>query len=229
MDKNSTYKEKFSILKSWMPHIIDMIKKDLKHDHLKNDPLFCKKHFYGKNPAKLTIEELVDGYQQAFAEGEHSEAIGEFMANRWLLKNGDIYNYFAGSLSKINPNFSEIEELSKEDSHAILNEGKAQFDVQDLYLFSVMNAVAFPDNIYAELAKQALTSSENAKNAAETAEIEKSVENLTRAHQTQLARMVDKYEKKLVGLEKKYHHDVDSLKKQVSRLQKQLTGSPKGA
>lgn len=222
--KTSTYKEKFAILKSWTPQIIDTIKRDIKNDHLKNDALFCKKYFGGKNIAKLTLEDMTEGYQKAFEESERAEEIGEFISNRWLMKNSDLYNFFAEKLMVINPNFNEIEELSKSDSHALLQEGKKQFDVQDLFIFSLLNSVAFPQEIFGDLHHEAKQAAATQKEDQAAAEIEKSVEGLIRNHEMQFSRMVDKYEKRLSGLEKKYHQDVEALKKQVSRLHKQLNG-----
>ncbi len=222
--KNSTYKEKFAILKSWNPKILDTIKKDLKNDHLKNDIQFSKAFFPGKNIAKLTPEELAEGYQRAFEESEHVESIGEFISSRWLIKNSDLYHFFADKLTLINPNFNEIEELSKNDSNAILKEGNEQFNAEDLFIFSLLNSVAFPKEIFTELQHQAKTAAVKNKEADEAEEIERSLDKITRHHEMLFARMVDKYEKKLSGLEKKYHQDVEGLKKQVSRLQKQLNG-----
>lgn len=219
--KNSTYKEKFATLNLWMPHIIDVVKKELKNDHLKNDVPFCKKYFGNKNVAKLTLEEMVEGYRSAFSESERVETLGEFIANRWLMKNGDIYKFFAEQLARINPEFSEIVEIDKSLSEAIIREGSAQFDLQDLYLFSVLNAVAFPESVYSDLGANSLAAAKHKNDVEAAAEMEKSMHD----HEMRFARMVDKYEKKLSGLEKKYHHDVENLKKQVSRLQKQLVGA----
>ncbi|MBA2727903.1 MAG: hypothetical protein H0U49_07010 [Parachlamydiaceae bacterium] len=220
--KNSTYKEKFAILKSWNPQIFDSIKKDLKNDHLRNDIPFTKQFFAGKNTAKLTTEDLAEGYQRALDESEHAETIGEFISNRWLMKNSDLYNFFAEKLMHINPNFNEIEELSENDSNSIIKEGKEQFNAQDLFIFALLNSVAFSENTFKDLHKQAKTASETQKVVEEAKEVEKSFEKLINNHEMLFARMVDKYEKKLSGLEKKYHQDVEGLKKQVSHLQKQL-------
>ncbi len=222
--KNSTYKEKFAILDFWLPEIINSVKKDPKNDHLKNDASFCKKYFGNKNMSKLSLEEIIEGYRKALIESEQVEALGEFIANRWLMKNGDIYNFFAEQLSRINPHFDEIDEIDQQTSEAIIRAGHAQFSLQDLYLFSVFNAVAFPENFYADLGKNALVDAKHKDDAEASEEAEKSMEKLKRDHEIHFARMVDKYEKKLLGLEKKYHIDVETLKKQVARLQKQLAG-----
>ena len=40
--------------------------------------------------------------------------------------------------------------------------------------------------------------------------------------ETEMARVKDKYEKKLNGLQKKYQVDVENLKKQIAQLQRKL-------
>lgn len=222
MTKDTTYKEKFAMLKSWVPEIVSAIKKDLRNDHLRRDPVFCKRYFPGKTITKLTPEELAHGYSKALEESEAADAVGDFMANRWLLKNGEIYNYFVTRLSQVNPNFTEIEQLDPKVSHEIINDGVSQFCARDIYLFSILNAVAFNEDVLAELGDRAKKEQKEHKKNEESVEVERSIEKLISEHQMQLARTVDKYEKRLQGMEKKYHHDVEALKKQISRLQKQM-------
>jgi hypothetical protein len=139
------------------------------------------------------------------------------------MKNSDLYNFFADKLARINPNFNEIQELSPGESQSIIKEGSQQFRVEDLFIFSLLNSVAFPDDIFKELHSHAKTASETQKVVEEAQQVERSFEKLISNHEMLFARMVDKYEKRLAGLEKKYHQDVEGLKKQVSRLQKQLS------
>ncbi|HEV8052528.1 MAG TPA: hypothetical protein VGP47_08535, partial [Parachlamydiaceae bacterium] len=121
MLKESTYKEKFNTLQPWMPLIIDTIRKDLKNEHLKKDPGFSRQYFPGKNPAKLTSEELFEAYNQALSSGENTEELAEFIANRWLLKHTDLYYYFEQELGKINPDFSELKDIEKSVATKIMD------------------------------------------------------------------------------------------------------------
>lgn len=225
MLKNTTNQEKFAMLGTWFPRIIDSIKKDLKSEHLKKDWGFLKEYFPGKNPNKLTTEEIAEAYRRAIANGENAEDVGEFVANRWLLKHSDLYYHFEKELSKISADFSEIEELDKESSRAIMEKAIGEFGAPNTYLFCIFNSVVFPKEIYDELAKRAQGSAEE-EETKKAFEIEQeSKENLHRSFEQQIARLTDKYEKKLSGLQKKYATDVEALKKQIANLQRKLSSN----
>jgi len=223
MLKEATYKEKFVTLKKWMPSIIEAVKKDLRNEHLKQDFLFIKKYFPGKNINKLTTEELVDGYFAAIQSEDNGEDIAEFITNRWLLKNGDIYNYFETELRKINPDFTAIEEIEKPQAKRMVEESTKEFGAEGTYLFSVINSVAFSDEIFKELGQKAEQEAKTAKMQAEESFAKQSVEQMQRSFEQQIARLSDKYEKKLSGLQKKYTQDTEALKKQISALQRKIT------
>jgi hypothetical protein len=222
MLKNATYKEKFVLLKPWHAVIIDAVKKDLKNEHLKQDFQFCKKYLPGKSAQKLTTEELVDVYGVAVEDAESGEALAEFISNRWLLKNSDLYGFFEQKLSEINPNFTEIEELDADQSRKMLSHAVKEFGAARTYLFSVINSVVFPEQVYRELDKQAKDAlAHEEKEAQKQAELEAANDSKLNYEQ-QIARLTDKYEKKLVGMQKKYIQDTDTLKKQVATLQRKL-------
>lgn len=222
MLKDTTYKQKFSMLKNWMPSIVETIKKDLKNDHLKKDWQFSKKYFPSKNVSKLTTEELAEGYNRAIAQEENAEALGEFLSNRWLLRNTEIYNYFEEKLSQINPDFSAIQEIDRQKSNEIVDGAVTQFGAPNTYMFSVMNAVVFPKEVYADLGKKAQDFHEKHKDDQKYLEEKLTAENMAKKYELQIARLTDKYEKKLIGFQKKYDQDMESLKKQISKLQQQI-------
>lgn len=222
MLKNATYKEKITLLKKWVPHIIDTVKKDLKTEHLKEDGLFAKRYFLSKNINKLTTEELVQGYAQAIADNERAEDIAEFLSNRWLLRNTELYQYFEQQLSKINPNFSEITEIEPKKAQDIIEGSIKQFGAPRTYLFSVLNSVVFPESAYTKLSKQAEDSAVKEEEEAKIELEQQSAEAMKRSYEQNIARLTDKYEKKLQGLQKKYLQDTESLKKQIANLQRKL-------
>lgn len=223
MLKNSTYKEKFALLQEWMPLIIDSIKKDLKNEHLKNDPGFLRVYFPGKNPSKITFEELVDAYTKALAHGENTEQLAEFIANRWLVKHSDIYYYFEQELAKINPEFNEINDIDQHLATGIMEGAIQQFGTISTYLFCVLNSVVFPEEIYNKLGNDASRHAKEKKEAAQGEKEQASMEAAERNSKQELARVVDKYEKKLQGLQKKYFDDMEALKKQIANLQRKLS------
>lgn len=225
MLKDSTYKEKFAMLQNWMPLIIDTVKKDLKNEHLKRDPGFIRTYFPGKNPAKLTSEELSEAYTHAIVHGENTEEIAEFISNRWLLKHSELYYYFEQELSKLNPNFNEIIDIDKAVAEKIMEGAAQQFGVISTYLFCVMNSVVFPEEIYKKLSQNAVKRAEEEKIEAAKSDEAASVEAMQKGYEQQIARLTDKYEKKILGLQKKYIYDIDVLKKQIASLQRKLTAS----
>lgn len=222
MLKDVTYKEKFQILDPWMLQIIGSVKKDLKNEHLKNDWQFAKKYFANKNIAKLTTEELTEGYRLAFASEDAGEALAEYISNRWLLKNTEMYHFFEEKLQQINPNFSDLVELEKEKAHTLMEESISHFGAPNTYMFSVINSVVFPKEIYDKLSKQAQHAAKENEIHAQAMEEKMSVDMIHQHYQQQIARLTDKYEKKLLGMQKKYTQDVETLKKQVCTLQRKL-------
>ncbi len=224
MLKDTSYKEKFILLKPWMPSIVETVKKDLKNDHLKNDWQFCKKYIGNKNIHKISIEELADAYSKAMETEDDVEELGEFISNRWLMRNTEIYGYFEEELKKIADDFTTLEVIDASTSHKIVDGSVEQFGAPRTYLFSVINAVVFPKEVYEKLEKTA-GNEVKAKAKQEEEKLEQlSMEARERTYQQQIKRLTDNFEKKLIGLEKKYHTDVTALKKQIACLQKKVQG-----
>lgn len=222
MLKDATYKEKFAMIRNWMPLIIDDIKKDLRNDHLRTDPGFAREYFAGKNAAKLSSMELADGYYKAIENGERSEQLAEFIANRWLLKHSDLYYFFEHELAKINPDFNDLHAIEKNDAKKIMDGSVGQFGPIHTYLFCVLNSVVFPKDIYEQLARDAKNHAQQKEEEAVVIKEKESMDKILKTHAEEVARLTDKYEKKLLGLQKKYTQDVEALKKQVAQLQRKL-------
>lgn len=222
--KDMSYKDKFSVLSHWMPSIIDSIKRDLRNDHLKSDTIFVKRYLAGKNVNKATVEELAKAYGEALASGDNSEEVGEFLCNRWLLRHSELYNYFENELSKINPNFSEIEQLDKLASQKLVEGSVKQFGAPRTFLFCVLNSVVLDKEVIEALNHSARQSKIKADEEEVFRLENESLDKMTRSYEQQLSRITDKYEKKLAGLQKKYVQDIDVLKKQVAYLQRKLNG-----
>jgi len=222
MLKNATYKDKFQMLRPWMEQIVDSVKKDLKNEHLRSDPAFCKQYLVGKHYGKATAPELAEAYSQAI-QGENGEALAEFITNRWLLKHTDLYDFFEQELTKISPNFTELEEIPFTQAETIAKHSSKEFGVLPTYLFAVLNSVVFPKPVFTHMEKQAQEEAQHAAHAEKHAVAEKEHKDLKTHFEQQIARITDKYEKKLQGLEKKYRIDTEQLKKQVSLLQRKLS------
>lgn len=226
MYKEATFKQKFAELKEWVPAIVETVKKDLKNEHLKKDIFFVKKFFGTKNILKITSEELAEAYERAIQEEEKGEDIGEFIASRWLLKNSEMYHFFEDKLSKMYSDFTELQEIEPKNAEELIRSSNEEFSPVHTYLFSVLNSVVFPDAYFVRLKSEAQQYSKEKKKEEEKAVAAHTVEQMQNNHQLEVARLTDKYEKKLAGLQKKYVQDVESLKKQISALQRKL--SPAG-
>jgi hypothetical protein len=225
MLKDATYKEKFAMLARWMPAIVETVKKDLRNEHLKKDYAFVRYYFSGKNFNKLSTEELAQAYTHAIANGENAEELAEFVSNRWLLKHTDLYHYFEQQLTRINPNFSEIDLIDKSTSLNLMEDAIRQFGAAQTYLFCILNSVVFPDEIYELLNQRAEQNVQQTQVEAANQKELQSLEDMKRNCEQQVARLTDKYEKKLAGLQKKYTQDVANLKKQIVNLQRKLNPS----
>lgn len=226
MLKNMSYKDKFALLKKWMPEIINSIKKDLKNEHLKKDWGFVKQYFTGKNLNKLTADEIAQAYIHVIENGENAEQVAEFISNRWLLKNTELYQLFEQELSKINPNFNELEEIENHRALEMISKAVNEFGALKTYLFSILNSVVFSQEVYNILAAQADADIRQAELDEQAHTEMKSLQDMQRSHDQQIARLTDKYEKKLLGLQKKYSVDIEALKKQIVSLQRKLNHQP---
>lgn len=224
MLKDTTYKEKCFMLKPWMPQIMESVKKDLRNEHLKSDFKFIKKYFASKNINKLTTQDFVEGYLQALEQEEKAEEIAEFITNRWLFKNSDLYEYFETALSRISQDFTQLKEIEAKQSQEIIEGSISRFGAPRTYLFSVMNSVVFPKEIFDKLDKRAMADLKQSEEREEIQKKQLAYESLQQHYEDQIARLTDKYEKKLASMERKYFQDTDALKKQIASLQKKLSG-----
>lgn len=224
MYRDTTYKEKMTLLKEWGPAIFDEIKRDLKNEHIKQDYVFAKKYLGGKPAQRLTLDELVAGYLRAVEEEEQGEKIAEFIANRWMMKSSDVYGFFEKELSRINPDFNEIVELPEQESNKLIEQAIAEFGAPKTYLFAVINSVCFSKKQFEALKNKAETEKKREEEAFTKLQESASIEQLKKEFESKLSKMEEKYEKKLQGLEKKYVNDTASLKKQIANLSRKLNG-----
>ncbi len=222
MYKDATYKKKFADLNEWIPLIIETVKKDLKNEHLKKDLYFVKKFLGSKNIQKVSNEELTEAYTRAIQEEEKGEDIAEFIVSRWLLKNTELYTLFEKYLSDITTDFTALDELHPDQTKALLDDSINQFGAVPTYLFAVLNSVVFPKETFDQLSKQAKASHQQTINEMIEEQEKMDLESVARTYDREIARLTDKYEKKLNGMQKKYQLDVEQLKKQVAILQRKL-------
>ncbi len=222
MYRNASYKEKFADLEEWIPLLIDSVKKELRNEHLKKDLLFVKKFFPSKNIHKVTTQELAKVYQEVIQKEERGEELAEFITSRWLLKNGEIYEFFEKKLSHIDPDFTKLQEIELSQAQALIQASVEQFGPLQTYLFSVLNSVVFPAESFHQLKVQAKQHTDKQEEDSQKLADQLSADQLRKNFEFEIVRLTDKYEKKLAGLQKKYVNDVEGLKKQVAQLQRKL-------
>ncbi len=224
MYKNATYKEKFADLQEWIPFLVDSVKKDLRNEHLKKDIYFVKKFLSSKNIHKIATEELAEAYRKAIQQEEQGEELAEFITTRWLLQNSELYEFFETQLSQIDPDFTNLEEIQPAQAQALIDASIRQFGAPQTYLFSVLNSVVFPKESFHNLKTQAQQHQEREEEESRTVTEQLTVDQMRKNFELEMVRLTDKYEKRLAGLQKKYVHDVENLKKQVAQLQRKMQG-----
>ncbi len=212
-------KNPFLSVRPWMPQILHAIKKDIKTDHLAVDKSFYKNHFGNRPLNKLTLDEIFAVYERELLGG--NEQLVEWAVNRWVFKHGDLYQRFAGLLSEIHPEFHAIESLTPEQSERLLT-GLQDCSASEVYLFSSLNGVVFPESIFERLRLAAEKESQMVQEqAAKECAEESLIQELERLRR-EAARQKEKYEEKLAGVQRKYQTDIEALKKQIRSLQQKL-------
>src|SRR3990167_595178 len=105
--------------------ILEAIKKDIKQEHMDAHLEFYRKYF-GNRPKKgLTTTEIFSAYAKELSEG--NEEFSAWIVNRWVFKNGELYEHFVNQLSSINPDFASIETLNLEEKQRVIGGGEEFF------------------------------------------------------------------------------------------------------
>jgi len=147
------YTEKLTVLQGCFPTIVSAIKKDLKIEHLGSDRRFLKRYFSGKKRHKLEIEELIPAYTTEITEVGNEE-LAEFLCYRWLIKNRDVYDYFAEKLAAIDTEFDKIDHIDDKSAKQWVEGATEAFGATRTYIFSVLNSIVFSDKVFKALRKQ---------------------------------------------------------------------------
>lgn len=208
----------FLALQNWTQEILNAIKKDIKTEHLGSDPIFYRAYFGNRPQNRLTAEEIFAAYEQELIKG--NEELAEWVVNRWVFKNGDLYQHFAERLGRINPNFHEIQQLTEEESQAVLEGAIESFGAIPTFLFSALNGVVFPATVLERLRQAAEIEQVSQIKEEEEASQKQSLEKTLATYQREINRLNDK----ISGVQKKYTRDTEALKKQIKALQQKLNG-----
>lgn len=221
MIKDVEIKSKFEYLQGFLGKILHDVRREIKQEHLKQDRAFNLKHFGKSQVDKIEPAALETAYYKELAI-DGNQSLSEWIISKWILRHAEVYEFFVKELSEVNPNFEEIALLDLEKAKMIASKAVNSFGVVDTLVFSVINSVAFPDEIFEYLKAQALNAVASEKNqATHCAQI--SVEQLQVEHEKELLKLSDRFEKRFQSLSKKYSQDVEGLKKQIGLLQKKLS------
>lgn len=150
MLKDATYVDKFKMLEGWMAEVCEPIRRDLRRDHLKADRIFHKKYFQLQVPNRIGVPALGEGYYKAIVD-DGKEDLGEYVCNRWLLQNTDMYDFFAVKLAAISPDFDKIDTIDADKADPLIDEAVAKFGAVNSYIFSVLNSAVFAESSFKRL------------------------------------------------------------------------------
>jgi len=212
MSEQKMWQEKFSQISPWFSDIIADIKKDCKNEHLRLDPQFVRQHFGGMPIHRITIEQMRDVYFRQILAGH--VRLAEFIVNRWLFRNMEIYRFFETALKKIDLEFEKLESLPLTESRTLLAEALKTFQCEKLFCFVVLNDVAFPESLLEELQKRALDSLSIRQENHEEDRIEKKLRE-------EMVRMKERHEKKVQELTKRHQGELEQLRREVAKLRQE--------
>jgi hypothetical protein len=152
--QEQTYLSKFADLEPLYKSIFATVRKDMRDEHLKADRGFFKRNFPGKELSTLSVEDMIAVYSKFIKAG--SEQLAEFIANRWLLRHIDIYNFFEARLKTVSADIEEITELEEGFANSLLEDSVARFGAETSYIFVQFNCVALPKASLERLRNDAL-------------------------------------------------------------------------
>jgi hypothetical protein len=207
-----TWAGRFSLLSPWFSDIISDVKRDCKNEHLRLDSQFVRQHFGGTAVQRISLEEMRTVYLQQILAGH--ERLAEFVANRWLFRNMDLYRFFEQALEKISPEFDKITELTPEQADELIKQAAEKFDFEKVFCFVAINDVALPKEPFERLQRQALELLSKRQKEMPANEDEEAEDRW----RGEMDRMKERHEKKVAEITKKHQQEVQRLQKEISQL-----------
>jgi hypothetical protein len=220
MIKDLPLKSKFEYLGPVFSKILQDIKRDVRNEHMKQDREFVQKYFSKSYVEKVSSSEIDKAYFNEIV-AQNNEKLADWVISKWIMKHAEVYELFVTELSKINQNFEEIELIDVNVAKSIVTKSVDLFGIEDTYIFSLLNSVAFSDEMF-EFLKNEVLKNRSKEDGLELKEKSVDVATLVLQHQQEILKLTDRYEKRLQATVKKYSQDVEGLRKQVGILQKKL-------
>jgi hypothetical protein len=215
-EDRKTWVGRFSLLSPWFSDIIASVKRDCKSEHLRIDPLFVRQNFGGSPLHRITTDEMRAVYLQHILSG--NEKLAEFIANRWLFRNMELYRFFESSLQKISPEFEKISELPNDEAEKLLQEACERYGVEKVFCFATINEVAFSEALYEKLQREALEKL-SARQGNEKDDDDDG-KNLLRL---EMDRLKERHEKKVTEMTRKHQIEVSRLTREIADLKRELS------
>lgn len=211
-----TWSGRFSLLTPWFSDIIELIKRDCKNEHLRLNPQFVREHFAGLPMHRINLEEMRSVYLRLILAG--NDPLAEFIANRWLFRNMELYGFFEKALSEVSPEFEKIQEIPEDKAETIIQTACERHGPEVVFCFVVINDVVISQEILERLQRQAVESL--ARRQKESDGESQSVEERLRK---EIDRMKDRQEKKIQEMTKKHQQEVHRLFAEINALKAQLS------
>jgi hypothetical protein len=193
---------------------MNVVKRDCKAEHLRLDPLFVRQHFGGAPIHRITFEEMRAVYLQQVLGGHNR--LAEFVTNRWLFRNMEMYRFFEEALQKISTDFEKIAQLTDEQALPLIEQALDKFDVEKIFCFIILNEVTVSNDCFEKLQRQAL------EKLAERQEKEPEVGEKDGLLRQEMDRIKERHEKKIVEMTKKHQQEIQRLQKEISLLRAEL-------
>jgi hypothetical protein len=190
--------------------IMSSVKKDCKNEHLRLDQQFVCQHFGGMPVHRIGLDEMRAVYMQQILSGRNE--LAEFVANRWLFRNMEIYKLFAEALEKIAPEFDKVNELPQQQADEIVKHAVEKFGSERVFVFVILNDVAVPESTLVHLQRKAL---ESLAQRPQEGDDESSIRG-------EMERLKERHEKKLQEISKKHAQEIQRFQKEIADLKKEI-------
>ncbi|MES2199523.1 MAG: hypothetical protein V4489_05090 [Chlamydiota bacterium] len=217
MIAESTYSRKFALLECFSEEIFNGIKKEIKREIATKGSSLQKK--LGIQSVKET-KEVAELFLKNIIAGGDGE-LGEWVASAWINRHGEIFQCFHEHLTKVSAKYDELTEIPSAAEAVLIQESISNFGALNVYIFCILNSVVISAKRAEELKNLAQKEVESKKEEKETVPVV-SVEELRKKFDEQMQKVLEKQEKRILGITERHGMEIAGYRKQISRLQQKL-------
>lgn len=215
-----TWVGRFSLLTPWFFDIMNAVRRDCKNEHLRLNPSFVREHFSGMPLHRITVDEMRAVYLRLILGG--NEHLAEFVSNRWLFRNMELYTLFEKTLSEVSPDFEKISELSVQQAERLIQEASSKFGSENVFCFVVLNDVVVPQDVFDRLQRQAVEDLAKRQREAESQEVP-----VEEKYRLEIERLKDRQEKRIQEMTKRHQQELQRLNGEIAKLKNELQQAKK--